>query len=95
MIITIASGKGGTGKTTVAVNLALSAAVAEDGVCLYDCDVEAPNARFFIDPGPGLDQEVTTPVPEVDEDLCTGCGLCQEVCEYNAIVAIRKKKEGN
>jgi MinD superfamily P-loop ATPase len=85
MIISIASGKGGTGKTTVATNLALS--VKSDGQ-LLDCDVEEPNAHLFIRPVIEEAIRVTTPVPEVDEDKCTLCGKCSEICQFKAIVVI-------
>lgn len=90
MQITVASGKGGTGKTTVAVSLALS--LAEDESCpkdilLVDADVEAPNAHLFLRPTIE-EREVFAPlIPEVDLDRCTGCGRCGEVCQYHAIVA--------
>jgi MinD superfamily P-loop ATPase len=85
MIISVASGKGGTGKTTVAVSLALSVG---SGVQLMDCDVEEPNAHLFIRPIIEKVESVTTPVPEVDEDRCTRCGKCGEICLFNAIVVI-------
>ena len=85
MIISIASGKGGTGKTTVATNLALS---VKSDVQLLDCDVEEPNAHLFIRPVIEEAITVTTPVPEVDEDKCTLCGKCSEICQFKAIVVI-------
>ena len=85
MIISIASGKGGTGKTTVATNLALSVG---SGVQLLDCDVEEPNAHLFIHPVFDQTEIVTTPVPEVDEDKCTYCGKCGEICQFKAIVVV-------
>ncbi len=84
MKLAIASGKGGTGKTTVAVNLALA---ADQPVLLADCDVEAPNDHLFF---AGLDWQqrvVTSPIPEVDESRCDGCGECSQFCQYNAIVS--------
>lgn len=84
MIIAVASGKGGTGKTTVAVNLALVAG----SVCLLDCDVEEPNAHLFLKPEWQEEIPVTVPVPEVDSSRCTGCGQCAEVCAYHAIAVI-------
>ena len=84
MILAVASGKGGTGKTTVAVNLAR---VLGRGVELIDCDVEEPNAHLFLR-GPLLEREtVTIPIPAVDESLCDACGECGRFCQYNAIVA--------
>ncbi|MBN2126137.1 MAG: ATP-binding protein [Deltaproteobacteria bacterium] len=85
MIISIASGKGGTGKTTVATNLALALG---DGVQLLDCDVEEPNAHLFIHPEFERTRTVTTPVPLVDEDTCNRCGKCSEICQFKAIVII-------
>ena len=87
MIISIASGKGGTGKTTVATNLALSIG---SNVQLLDCDVEQPNAHLFIHPAFDRTETVTTPVPEIDMDKCTLCGKCGEICEFKAIVVIGK-----
>ena len=85
MIISVASGKGGTGKTTVATNLALSMGA---NVQLLDCDVEQPNAHLFIHPVFDRTETVTTPVPEIDMDKCTLCGKCGEICEYKAIVVV-------
>lgn len=85
MIISVASGKGGTGKTTVATNLAIS---LEFAVQLLDCDVEEPNAHLFIQPKIEDVAVVTTPVPEVDLKKCTLCGKCAEICQFNAIVVI-------
>jgi len=87
LIISVASGKGGTGKTTVAVNLALSL----NNVQLLDCDVEEPNCHIFIKPVFEHRNTVFIPIPRVDQTKCDGCGRCQEVCVYNAI-AIAKKK---
>ena len=85
MIISIASGKGGTGKTTVAVNLAM--AIGSD-VQLLDCDVEEPNSHLFINPVFEKTISVTTPVPEVDEKKCNLCGKCSEICQFKAIIVI-------
>jgi MinD superfamily P-loop ATPase len=89
MIITVASGKGGTGKTTVATSLAV--AIAELSPLLLDCDVEAPNAHLFLQPQLNQRQEVGLPIPVIDENLCTGCGRCAEVCQYHAIVVLGGK----
>jgi MinD superfamily P-loop ATPase len=85
MIISVASGKGGTGKTTVATNLAVSLA---DPVQILDCDVEEPNAHLFISPAIEEVRTVTTPVPRIDEQRCTLCGKCAELCQFKAIVEI-------
>jgi len=85
MIISVASGKGGTGKTTVATNLALS---VETHVRFLDCDVEEPNAHLFVHPDFEKNETITTPVPQVDESKCTLCGKCAEICQFKAIVVI-------
>jgi MinD superfamily P-loop ATPase len=85
MIISIASGKGGTGKTTVSTNLALSLG---SGVQLLDCDVEEPNAHLFMHPVFESTETVTVPVPEIDMGKCTLCGKCSEICQFNAIVVL-------
>jgi len=90
MIISIASGKGGTGKTTIAVNLALSLSSADIGtIQIVDCDVEEPNAHIFLKPRITKTLPISIPVPKVVENKCTYCGKCQEVCVYNAIAVIR------
>ena len=88
MIISIASGKGGTGKTTVAVNLALS--LLKESVQLIDCDVEEPNTHIFLSPSIHQVTPVGIPVPRIDESKCTYCGKCAQVCEYHAIAVILK-----
>jgi len=90
MIISIASGKGGTGKTTIAVSLALS---INGGVQFLDCDAEEPNAHIFLKPVIKETKKVVIPVPEIDEKKCTYCGRCREVCAYNAI-AVMKGTDG-
>lgn len=87
MIISIASGKGGTGKTTIAVNLALTLAETES-VCVMDCDVEEPNVHLFLKPRFEGSSKVTIPIPIVDEEKCNGCGKCGEVCAFNAILPL-------
>ena len=103
MIITVASGKGGTGKTTVAVSLALSLTTDARNTriptnplmsCnpLYlDCDVEEPNAALFLKPVFEQRDEVGILIPEVDFDKCTYCGRCAEVCQYHAIAVVAQK----
>jgi len=84
VVIAVASGKGGTGKTTVAVNMARS---IRSDVWLLDCDVEEPNAHLFLKPGPESEEVVSILVPEVDEALCDGCGECGKICAFHAIVS--------
>ncbi len=90
MRIAIASGKGGTGKTTVAVNLALSLA-AHQSVQLVDCDVEEPNDHIFLHFRADQVRSVGKLLPRVDENLCTYCGKCAEACEFKAIAIIGNK----
>jgi MinD superfamily P-loop ATPase len=85
MKIAIASGKGGTGKTTIAVGLALAAA---GEVRVLDCDVEAPNCHIFLKPEIICSKDVNLTVPLLNESLCNGCGKCGDVCEYRAIAII-------
>lgn len=85
--IAVASGKGGTGKTTLAVALALTAPAP---ALLLDCDVEEPNAALFF-PGFGaeaLREDVTVPVPKVDESSCIACGACAAFCEFKAVIVL-------
>ncbi len=88
MIIAVASGKGGTGKTTIAVNLAL-ALQADKPVQFLDCDVEEPNAHFFLKPEIEKSEEVFTLIPEIDESLCNYCGKCAQVCAYHALAVLK------
>jgi MinD superfamily P-loop ATPase len=81
MIVSIASGKGGTGKTSVAVNMALSIG----NVQLLDCDVEEPNVHLFLHPDINRVEPVSILVPVVNEELCDHCGKCAEFCRCNAI----------
>jgi len=87
MIISVASGKGGTGKTLVATSLALSLKDREQ-VQLLDCDVEEPDAHIFLKPVITSSESVYILVPKVDEDKCTYCGKCAQVCVYHAIVVL-------
>lgn len=91
MRISIASGKGGTGKTTVATNLALAASGDGHRVAYLDCDVEEPNGGIFLKPQITHCSRVATQIPQVDEAKCTLCGRCGEICQYSAIVFLGKK----
>jgi MinD superfamily P-loop ATPase len=87
MIISVASGKGGTGKTLVATSLALSMKDSHK-VMLLDCDVEEPNDHLFLKPAITGSEPVQILVPAVAEDKCTYCGKCAEVCVYHAIAVL-------
>jgi MinD superfamily P-loop ATPase len=96
MIVTVASGKGGTGKTTLAVSFALS--LAENGYdtevgepILLDCDVEEPNAALFLNPEIESRKEVGLRIPRVDMTACVYCGICADVCRYHAITVVGEK----
>ena len=98
MRIAVASGKGGTGKTTIATSLALSLAEQHQhersgsGPVLYlDCDVEAPNAHLFLHPVFEERRQVGTLIPQIDEARCTHCGLCAQVCQYHAVAVLGSK----
>lgn len=90
--VAVASGKGGTGKTTISVALALS---APGSVALLDCDVEEPNAALFLSheaEGATLsERNVTVPIPVVDTSRCTACGACARACRFNAIAIIKRQ----
>jgi len=88
--MSVASGKGGTGKTLVATSLALSLN-SRERVQFLDCDVEEPNAHIFLKPVITECEPVYIQVPEVDDEMCTYCGKCAEVCAYNAIAVFQKK----
>ena len=89
-VIAVASGKGGTGKTTVSTNLARIAAMQELEVSYLDCDVEEPNGHIFLRPSIDNTTAVSVPVPVVDEQKCTACGKCKEICQYSAIALLGK-----
>jgi MinD superfamily P-loop ATPase len=89
MRVVVASGKGGTGKTTVATSLALALHPAH--VLFLDCDVEAPNAHLFLHPAFERREEVGILIPQVDESRCTFCGRCAEVCQFHAIAVIGRQ----
>jgi MinD superfamily P-loop ATPase len=89
MVITVASGKGGTGKTTFAVNLAYSLARRGERVRLLDCDVEEPNDHLFVKPEFTKRTPVTVRKPVWNKESCTLCGKCAEACNYNAIAVVK------
>jgi len=89
MKIAVASGKGGTGKTMVAANLAFTLAQTCQ-VTLVDCDVEEPNLHLFF-PAPATAKDVTVPVPVIDEKICDRCGKCGEFCQYGALTVLRDR----
>jgi MinD superfamily P-loop ATPase len=94
MQIAVASGKGGTGKTTVATSLALAVAVSGFGPVppvFLDCDVEAPNAHIFLHPQLEETRTIGIQLPQIDEEKCTLCHKCSDVCEYHAIAVVGKK----
>ncbi|RJP22144.1 MAG: (4Fe-4S)-binding protein [Candidatus Abyssobacteria bacterium SURF_5] len=89
--VAVASGKGGTGKTTIATNLAACLAQQWLPVFYVDCDVEEPNGHIFLLPEITKTHAVGVPVPEVHEELCSGCGLCGKTCQFSAIIVIDKQ----
>ena len=89
--IAIASGKGGTGKTTLATNLAAVVSRRGRSVAYLDCDVEEPNGHLFLRPDIAKRVPVTMPVPQVDVETCQHCGQCGEICQYSAIVCLGEK----
>ncbi|MBN2439095.1 MAG: P-loop NTPase [Deltaproteobacteria bacterium] len=91
MKIAVASGKGGTGKTTFCVNLAYALAERGENIRLLDCDVEEPNDHLFVQPRFDDETAVEALRPVWSEDLCTGCGECAKACRYNAIAVVKGK----
>jgi len=91
MRIAIASGKGGTGKTTVATNLAYMASRNGQSAAYLDCDVEEPNGHIFLKPQIADSKPIGNLVPEVNDATCTHCGKCGEICQYSAIVCVGEK----
>ncbi len=91
MKIAIASGKGGTGKTTIATNLAVCLSRANYQVQYLDCDAEEPNGHIFLKPEIESTQEICVGVPKVDKEICMGCNECGELCQYSAITVVNKQ----
>lgn len=90
MVIVVASGKGGTGKTTVSTNLALYLA-PEHNLSFMDLDVEEPNAHVFLKPREVEKTPVNKIIPIIDYDKCTFCGLCADICAYNALAVLKNE----
>jgi len=91
MQIAVASGKGGTGKTTISTNLATVAADQGRSVVYVDCDVEEPNGHIFLKPDITTETSVGNLIPTIDGEKCTACGQCGEICQFSAIVCIGEK----
>ena len=87
MKIAVLSGKGGTGKTLVSVNLAYSAKNSS----YIDCDVEEPNGYLYLKPKIEMTKEVTVKIPEVDQQKCINCKKCVEFCNFNALAHTGEK----
>jgi MinD superfamily P-loop ATPase len=86
--IAVASGKGGTGKTTIATSFAISLVARGVPVVYADCDVEEPNGHIFLKPELNESIPISIPIPAVNEELCTGCRLCGQACQFSAIICI-------
>ena len=91
MRIAVASGKGGTGKSTVSTNLAYFLSKMYKDVCLVDCDVEEPNCHIFMKPDLNYSESICVPVPKINAEKCIACGKCAEVCQYNALAFVKGK----
>jgi len=91
MVIAVASGKGGTGKTTIATNLAFVAAAGSQPVQLVDCDVDEPNCHIFLDPTITETHTEELLRPQVDQAACTLCGACERTCRFHAIVCMKQQ----
>lgn len=91
MYISVLSGKGGTGKTTVSTNLAVYLASKGYKVRYLDFDVEEPNGFIFLKPKVMESIDVKVKVPSVDDNLCAGCGECARHCNFNALAVAKNK----
>ncbi len=91
MRVAIASGKGGTGKTTVATNLAWLASISGLAAAYLDCDTEAPNGHLFLRPIIDHRREVVRMIPQIDAARCTLCGQCGAICQFSALVCLSQK----
>lgn len=91
MRIAIASGKGGTGKSTVTTNLAYYLSKIYKDIALLDCDVEEPNCHIFMKPEYTYSKLIYVPTPKIDPEKCIACGKCAEVCQYNALAFVKNK----
>jgi MinD superfamily P-loop ATPase len=91
MNIAVASGKGGTGKTTIALSLAACYSSNGIRVSILDCDVEEPNVNLFLKAEIEGAEAVSMPIPRVEESRCTGCGECERICAFNALVLVKGK----
>ena len=89
--IAIASGKGGTGKSTVSTNLAYILSEIYEDVAIIDCDVEEPNCHIFLNPEIIKSEKSFLSVPEINKELCIGCGKCKEICQFNSLALVKGK----
>ena len=89
MQIAVASGKGGTGKTTIATSLAFSLAGLAK-VRYFDCDVEAPNGHLFLKPAFSESTPAVIRIPQIQTEKCTACGRCVDICQFHALAKVGK-----
>lgn len=89
MKIAIASGKGGTGKSTISVNFAYLLSKKYKNIALFDCDVEEPNCHIFLNPKFNYQEKVYVKTPKIDTKKCISCGKCVQICEFNAMTLIK------